>query len=209
MKKTTFDPSDCTVFSSDDSPSVGPTTGVEPSSKIQHNLTSKTLPSSVALGIVPVIIHGSDQWKHLDIDWDSILTEITQVVLAEFEFDRDVEVNIKLTDDSEIQILNREFRGKDKPTNVLSFPGMSDEDLDYLPDDAHFHLGDIALAFETINREADDQEKTLQNHVLHLTVHGLLHLLGFDHETDDEATEMETLEVDILAKRSIPNPYKE
>lgn len=209
MKKTTFDPSDCTVFSSDDSPSVGPTTGVEPSSKIQHNLTSKTLPSSVALGIVPVIIHGSDQWKHLDIDWDSILTEITQVVLAEFEFDRDVEVNIKLTDDSEIQILNREFRGKDKPTNVLSFPGMTDEDLDYLPDDAHFHLGDIALAFETINREAEDQEKTLQNHVLHLTVHGLLHLLGFDHETDDEATEMETLEVDILAKKSIPNPYKE
>lgn len=209
MKKTTFDPSDCTVFSSDDSPSVGPTTGVKPSSKIQHNLTSKTLPSSVALGIFPVIIHGSDQWNRLGIDWDSILTEITQVVLAEFEFDRDVEVNIKLTDDSEIQILNREFRGKDKPTNVLSFPGMTDEDLDYLPDDTHFHLGDIALAFETINREAEDQEKTLQNHVLHLTVHGLLHLLGFDHETDDEATEMETLEVDILAKQSIPNPYKE
>ena len=167
------------------------------------------MPDRSRTKVNPVIIHGSDQWNRLDIDWDSVLTEITQVVLAEFEFDRDIEVNIKLTDDSEIQILNREFRGKDKPTNVLSFPGMTDEDLDFLPDDAHFHLGDIALAFETINREADDQEKTLQNHVLHLTVHGLLHLLGFDHETDDEATEMETLEVDILAKQSIPNPYKE
>lgn len=167
------------------------------------------MPDRSRNSIFPVIIHGSDQWTNSDIDWDSILSEITRVVLAEFDFDRDVDINIKLTDDADSQILNREFRGKDKPTNVLSFPGMTDEDLDYLPDHTHLHLGDIALAFETIQREAEDQEKTLQNHVLHLTVHGLLHLLGFDHETDDQAEEMETLEVDILAKQSIPNPYKE
>ncbi len=167
------------------------------------------MPDRSSISITPVIIYGADQWKTVDVDWDSVLTEITRVVLSEFDFDRNVEVNIKLTDDAEIQILNREFRSKDKPTNVLSFPGMTEDDLDYLPDDAHFHLGDIALAYETIQHEANDQEKTLQNHVLHLTVHGLLHLLGFDHETDAEADEMETLEVDILAKQSIPNPYKE
>ncbi len=167
------------------------------------------MPDRSSISITPVIIYGSDQWKTVDVDWDSVLTEITHVVLSEFDFDRNVDVNIKLTNDAEIQILNREFRNKDKPTNVLSFPGMTEDDLDYLPDDAHFHLGDIALAYETIQHEANDQEKTLQNHVLHLTVHGLLHLLGFDHETDAEADEMETLEVDILAKQSIPNPYKE
>ncbi|MBX3487332.1 MAG: rRNA maturation RNase YbeY [Candidatus Paracaedibacteraceae bacterium] len=167
------------------------------------------MPDRSSISITPVIIYGADQWKAVDVDWDSVLTEITHVVLSEFDFDRNVDVNIKLTNDAEIQILNREFRNKDKPTNVLSFPSMTEDDLDYLPDDAHFHLGDIALAYETIQHEANDQEKTLQNHVLHLTVHGLLHLLGFDHETDAEADEMETLEVDILAKQSIPNPYKE
>ncbi len=167
------------------------------------------MPDRSRISIHPVIIHGCDQWQSLDYDWDSVLTDITFAVLKEFDFDRPVDVNIKLTNDQEVQILNRDFRGKDKPTNVLSFPGMSDDDLDILPEDAPYHLGDIALAFETIQHEANTQDKSFQNHVIHLTVHGLLHLLGFDHETDDEATEMETLEVDILAKQSIPNPYKE
>jgi len=155
------------------------------------------------------VIQASDLWASVEIDWEQSLREVSSSVLREFNFDRPVEVNIKLTDNSEIQYLNREFRDKDKATNVLSFPGMTDEEVDRLPEDMPYHLGDIALAYEIICQEAADQEKTFYNHVLHLTVHGLLHLLGYDHETDEEADDMESLEVDILAKQSIPNPYKE
>lgn len=106
------------------------------------------------------------------------------------------EVSVVLADDAFIQELNKTYRGMDKPTNVLSFP--QDED---------FHLGDIVFARETIEREATEQSKDFENHLIHLTVHGFLHLLGYDHETEDEATEMESFEIQILDELGIENPY--
>lgn len=106
------------------------------------------------------------------------------------------EVSVVLTDDAEIRELNREWRGKDKPTNVLSFP-----------QDEKTLLGDIILSLGTIEEEARSQGKALADHAAHLTVHGLLHLLGYDHETEAEAEEMEALEIDICARMGIKNPY--
>lgn len=114
------------------------------------------------------------------------------------------EVSVLLTDDAHQQVLNRDWRGKDKPTNVLSFPG---DDADGLPVGAPLLLGDIAVAFETTNAEAQDQQKSLADHFCHLMVHGMLHLLGFDHETQPEADEMEPLEIEVLEGLGIASPY--
>ncbi|MEW6437242.1 MAG: rRNA maturation RNase YbeY [Pseudomonadota bacterium] len=111
-----------------------------------------------------------------------------------------VEISILLTDDESIQKLNAQWRGKDQATNVLSFPAPGK--IETRPS-----LGDIAIAYETCAREAGVELKTFQAHVTHLAVHGFLHLIGFDHETEAEAVEMETLERDILAALGISDPY--
>jgi probable rRNA maturation factor len=116
-----------------------------------------------------------------------------------------MELCILFTDDDEIRKLNVEFRDKDKPTNVLSFPSGETP----LPDGAPVMLGDIVLASGVVFREAEEQGKPLANHVLHLIVHGMLHLLGYDHEQDDEAEIMEALEIEALARLGLPNPYAE
>jgi probable rRNA maturation factor len=116
-----------------------------------------------------------------------------------------MELCILFTDDDEIRKLNAEFRDKDKPTNVLSFPSGETP----LPDGAPVMLGDIVLASGVVFREAEEQGKPLANHVLHLIVHGMLHLLGYDHEQDDEAEIMEALEIEALARLGLPNPYAE
>lgn len=105
---------------------------------------------------------------------------------------------VVLTDDAEIRELNREFRDKDAPTNVLSFEQELNDD----------EWGDIIMAHETIAREANEQGKSFANHLTHLLVHGILHLLGYDHMNDTEAEEMESLEIEILAKLGIDNPYQ-
>jgi probable rRNA maturation factor len=114
------------------------------------------------------------------------------------------EVSILLTDDAHQRVLNRDWRGKDKPTNVLSFPG---DDFDDVPEGAPLLLGDIAIAFETTTSEVQAQQKTLADHFSHLLVHGMLHLLGFDHETQDDADEMEPLEIEILEGLGVASPY--
>ncbi|MDI4665110.1 rRNA maturation RNase YbeY [Xanthobacter autotrophicus] len=113
------------------------------------------------------------------------------------------EVSITLTDDARIRMLNREWRGKDKATNVLSFPQPD------LPDDvdAPQPLGDIVVALETLTGEAESEGKTAAHHLAHLVVHGTLHLLGYDHMNDTEAEEMEALERRILAGLGIDDPY--
>lgn len=116
------------------------------------------------------------------------------------------ELSITLLDDAAIQILNRDYRAKDKPTNVLSFP-MFNAMSEIPPHSGDIPLGDIFIAFETIKREAIEQDKPLANHFTHMLVHGFLHLLGYDHMTDDEAAIMEKLEIKILKGLSIPNPY--
>jgi len=122
-------------------------------------------------------------------------------------FDGPVEVSVLLTDDEAVQVLNRDWRGKDKPTNVLSFPTNDEDTPTTLPEGAPILLGDIAVAFETLSREADEQQKSDADHYSHLLVHGMLHLLGFDHETDEQADEMEPLEIEILAGLGIDSPY--
>lgn len=107
---------------------------------------------------------------------------------------------ILLTGDAQLQDLNRRFRGKDAPTNVLSFPA---------PATAGRHLGDIALAFGVCAQEAAEQGKPLEDHLQHLTAHGVLHLLGYDHTTDAEAESMEARERQILADLGVPDPYAE
>ncbi|MEJ6010952.1 rRNA maturation RNase YbeY [Novosphingobium aquae] len=117
--------------------------------------------------------------------------------------------SLLFTSDAEVHVLNREWRAKDKPTNVLSFPMIERDDLlDLAPDGPPEMLGDIALAHETCAREAADKGVPLEHHAAHLLVHGLLHLAGFDHENSSEdATKMEALETKALALMGIADPY--
>ena len=108
-----------------------------------------------------------------------------------------MEVNIMLTNDKEIQTLNKEYRGKNKPTNVLSFE-TGDEIL----------LGDIVMSIDTLLKEAKKQKISVADHYAHLLCHGMLHLLGFDHIEEDEANEMEFFEIEILKEFKIANPYE-
>jgi probable rRNA maturation factor len=105
-------------------------------------------------------------------------------------------LTILLADDAKLEALNAQFRGKPKPTNVLSFPAGSDA-----------YLGDVAIAYGVTAREARDAAKSIHDHTLHLAVHGVLHLLGYDHESAREARIMEPLEIAILAKLGIADPY--
>ena len=107
------------------------------------------------------------------------------------------ELAIMLCDDSAMRELNARWRGRPEPTNVLSFPAKNGGEM----------LGDIAIAYETTAREAEAEGKPFADHLAHLAVHGFLHLLGYDHQSDAEAAEMERLEVAILARVGVPNPY--
>lgn len=120
--------------------------------------------------------------------------------------DGPMEVSLVLADDGTVRGLNRDWRGQDKATNVLSFAALDDED-EPRPAGAPLLLGDVVLAWETTAREAAEQDKPLADNLGHLVVHGVLHLLGFDHEDDDEAQEMEGVETAVLAALGIPDPY--
>ena len=117
--------------------------------------------------------------------------------------------SVLFTSDDEVHVLNREWRSRDKPTNVLSFPMLEREELESLAGDGPPEmLGDIALAYETCAREAAEKGVTLEAHATHLIVHGFLHLAGHDHvDSDEQAEAMEALETRILAKLGIADPY--
>ncbi len=115
------------------------------------------------------------------------------------------EVSIRLTNDREIRSLNRQFRGVDKPTNVLSFAGLDAPPATVR--DGPALLGDVVVALETVLAEAQAQGKPADRHLSHLVVHGVLHLLGFDHQEDAAADQMEALEVRILGDLGVANPY--
>ena len=120
-------------------------------------------------------------------------------------------VSVKLSDDAEVHALNREWREKDKPTNVLSFPMLDDDEIDALLDGTYnapeIMLGDIILAYETCAAEAEEKHISVADHATHLVIHGMLHLLGHDHVDDEEAEAMEALEVKALASMGLHNPY--
>lgn len=114
---------------------------------------------------------------------------------------RDGQLSIRIVDEAESQILNRDYRGKDKPTNVLSFAMELPEELD-LP-----MLGDLVICAPVVAQEAEQQDKSLQAHWAHMVIHGVLHLQGYDHIADDEAEAMEALEIRLLQQLGFANPY--
>jgi len=150
-------------------------------------------------------------WKTLDFEIrPSCRVAARAAVAAAAPGLRDAELSVVLGDDSLLRRLNHEWRGQDKPTNVLSFPSAEfDEgtEVDPLPEESPLLLGDVILSYETVTAEALAQGKAVADHLRHLVIHGTLHLLGFDHEAEDEALRMEALETRILAGMGIADPY--
>lgn len=123
-------------------------------------------------------------------------------------FKEQAELSIRIVDNEESQALNHEYRGKDKPTNVLSFPFEIPSELAHLDaDEIGYLIGDLIICAPVVELEAQQQNKQLMHHWAHMVVHGCLHLLGYDHINDDEAEIMENLERDILSKLEISDPY--
>ena len=124
---------------------------------------------------------------------------------------RPIEIGLRLTDDAEVRQLNKQFRDIDSATNVLSFAGLDGDEMIYGTEEEMaglpLLLGDIIVAWETCEREAREENKTPVDHLNHLIVHGMLHLLGYDHQIDDDAEIMENLEVTVLASLGVNNPY--
>ncbi len=118
------------------------------------------------------------------------------------------EVSVVLASDARVRALNRDYRGSDRPTNVLSFAHFDRTDVAPGPEGAPLLLGDVVLARETLLREAGEQGKRPDHHLIHLVVHGVLHLLGYDHQDDGAAIRMEALERRILAALGVPDPYR-
>jgi len=139
-----------------------------------------------------------DDWQEELSDIDALAARTVSQILEHLENPKLGELSLALVSDADIQTLNRDYRQKDKPTNVLSFPDEGPAPL----------LGDIVLAFETVKREAAEKSISLENHTAHLIIHGFLHLQGYDHETEDEAAKMEALEIAALAALNIDNPYE-
>ncbi|PSJ45488.1 rRNA maturation RNase YbeY [Zobellella taiwanensis] len=148
-------------------------------------------------------------WLDLQIACDEapglpIEQDVEQWLAAALEGERDeTEITVRLVDETESQALNRDYRGKDKPTNVLSFPFEAPPGVE-LP-----LIGDLVICRQVVEREAAEQGKAPKAHWAHMVVHGCLHLLGFDHIKDDEAEIMESREIAILARLGIDNPYQD
>jgi probable rRNA maturation factor len=163
----------------------------------------KTAARSSGLRLEADVVRRGAAWRHAGVT-DALLERAARAAFTASPPTRQgtYAVTILLTDDEEMQALNCTWRGKDAPTNVLSFPAndaVSEAGL----------VGDVVLAYETTRKEARDQSLALADHVSHLVVHGVLHLLGFDHEQDEEAEQMEDLERTALASLGIADPYPE
>lgn len=167
--------------------------------------------SQRATGHEPAKQNRRDDFLTVDITrraggWDELLSDDLLIRAARAAYagtraEGPAEISVLLSDDAEIRTLNKTWRGKDKPTNVLSFPLGDHAGGGDAP------LGDIVLAYETVSREAAERGLDLGHHAAHLVVHGMLHILGYDHGNDEDADHMEGLEVRILATLGIPNPY--
>ena len=155
----------------------------------------------------------SDDWDSRS-DWEGLASRAVNAAVASSRYRRvagsllGIEISVRFTDDAEVQALNAAWRGKDKATNVLSFPMVEPEQLDTLPPEGDILLGDIVLAHGVCAREAAEKGIAVETHAAHLLVHGTLHLLGYDHEqAEGEAEEMEEVERAALAGLGIADPY--
>lgn len=164
--------------------------------------------------MLEIALSGEESWPE-QTDWETLSERAIRAAFAQTPhneltaLDVCVEISLRFTNDAEVQTLNRDYRHKDKPTNVLSFPMIAEDLLETLSnsDDGEVLLGDIVLARETCAREADEKNIPFADHAAHLIVHGTLHLLGYDHMEEHEAEEMEEMEVRALAGIGITDPY--
>jgi probable rRNA maturation factor len=182
-----------------DLPRAGPGRNLNTGMQTPGTLVSSALPLTEVLVV-------ADCWQ-TEPDAEAVIHRAINAAAEIAEADvGEAEIAVMLTDDSGIRTLNSNWRGIDKPTNVLSFPALQPTGAG-APSDAPRMLGDIAIAYETTRKEADDEQKPFDHHLSHLAVHGFLHLIGYDHEKDADAEAMESLEQEILAQLGIPDPY--
>jgi probable rRNA maturation factor len=165
--------------------------------------------------MLEIDIDADEEWDSSG-SWDDLVRRAAEAAIAESAFpqlatgDRPVELSVRLTGDNQVRELNAEWRGKDRPTNVLSFPLAETRDLqDANVAGPELLLGDIVLAHGVCKAEAAEKRLTVEQHATHLIVHGTLHLLGYDHLADDQAADMEAREVRALDRLGIGNPYEE
>jgi probable rRNA maturation factor len=164
--------------------------------------------------MLEIALEADEEWDS-SRSWDLLARRAAEAAISESAFpqltasDRPVEISILLTGDEQVQALNAKWRGKDKPTNVLSFPMAEEPELQSTNiAGGELLLGDIILARGVCEREAEEKGVALEQHLTHLLVHGTLHLLGYDHHDDAEAAEMEEREVRALDRLGIANPYE-
>ncbi|WP_315761305.1 rRNA maturation RNase YbeY [Sphingomonas sp. Y38-1Y] len=165
--------------------------------------------------MIDMAVQAEADWP-ADVDWEALANRAARAAIERtpqaFWLDAPVtiEVAVRLTDDAEVHTLNRQYRGKDKPTNVLSFPMVQPDLLDTVTqnsDDGEVLLGDIVLAHGVCAREAAERGIGVAEHATHLIVHGCLHLLGYDHQGDAEAEAMESIERAAMAQLGLHDPY--
>jgi probable rRNA maturation factor len=161
-----------------------------------------------------IALDADEEWDSRS-DWDALARAAVQAAVAESAFpqlataERQVEISVTLTSDEQVRELNAEWRGKDKPTNVLSFPMADIGDLQATKlAGPELLLGDIILAHGVCSTEASDKGLTVEEHASHLLIHGTLHLLGYDHHEDADAGDMEAREIRALQRLGIANPYE-
>jgi probable rRNA maturation factor len=164
--------------------------------------------------MLEVAVEADEEWDS-SRSWEQLARKAAEAAIAESAFpqladsERPVEISVTLTGDEQVRALNAEWRGKDKPTNVLSFPMADERDLTRANvDGPELLLGDIILAHGVCEAEAAEKGVSVEQHATHLLVHGTLHLLGYDHHEDREAADMEAREVRALARLGIANPYE-
>ena len=164
--------------------------------------------------MLDIAIEADPEWDSSS-RWETLVRSAAEAAVAESAFpqlvksERPIELSIRLATDGEVKELNTRWRGKDKPTNVLSFPQCAPEELSRIaPAGPEVMLGDIVLARGVCEREAQAKGVSLEEHATHLLIHGTLHLLGYDHQDDGSAEDMERREVRALERLGISDPYE-
>jgi probable rRNA maturation factor len=164
--------------------------------------------------MLEIALDADEEWDS-SRSWEKLVRNAAEAAIAESAYpelaktSRRVEISVTLTGDDQVCALNAKWRGKDKPTNVLSFPMANEQDFSIASvAAAELLLGDIVIAHGVCEAEAADKGVALEDHIMHLMVHGTLHLLGYDHEHDKQAEDMEAREVRALERLGIANPYE-